>query len=148
VDEGAPATVGRRPLTKPENADGLAEQVAAVEAARNQLGRDLDRFNYEVRAQVGQTVEKLMWKLTVIGSGVLSGLIVKKVLFAGWKAARKDDPPANPAAPGTGWADSLAWAGAVAAGASIAKVVAMRGAAAGWEKATGHLPPGIEETSV
>jgi hypothetical protein len=146
VDEVAPGTLSR-PLTEPQNANGLAERVEAVQQARNQLGEDIDRLNEEVRVQMGHTVEKIAWKITAIGSGVLAGLVVKKAIVAAWKATMKDDPPANPAAPGTSWTDALPWTVATAAGAAVARLVAERGAAAGWEKATGHLPPGLEDVA-
>jgi hypothetical protein len=39
------------------------------------------------------------------------------------------------------WPDALTWAIAVAVGAAVARVVAQRGAAAAWERATGDPPP-------
>jgi hypothetical protein len=144
VDQVASGSLSR-PLTEPGNANGLADRVAAVQEARNRLGEDIDRLHEEVRVQMGHTVEKIAWKVTAIGSGVLAGVIVKKAVIAGWKAAKKQDPPANPAAPGTSWTDALPWTIATAVGAAVARLVAERGAAAGWAKATGHLPPGLEE---
>lgn len=126
-----------------EEHNGLADRVAAVHAARMQLGRDLDRLTDEARAQMGLTMEKIAWKAAAAGAGVLAGLAVRKALMVGWRAARHQDPPANPAAPGTSWGEALAWTMAMAAGMGAAKLVAVRGAAAGWEKATGAPPPGL-----
>lgn len=150
MDEGAPAqaVTGRLPAQATGQHNGLAQHVAAVEAARHQLGRDLDRLAVEARAQMGQNVEKITWKLAAAGAGIVAGLAVRSLLTAGWKAARRTDPPTNPAAPGTGWGEALAWTVATAAGMGAARLVAVRGAAAGWQKATGQLPPGLGETPV
>lgn len=124
--------------------NGLSEHVAAVQAARLQLGRDLDRLTVEARAQMGLTMEKIAWKTAAAGAGVLAGLAVRKLLAVGWRAARHEEPPTNPADPGTGWGEALLWTVAMAAGMGAAKLVAVRGAAAGWQKATGTPPPGLE----
>lgn len=131
------------PAAAPGEHNGLAERVAAVQAARMQLGRDLDRLSVEARAQMGLTMEKIAWKAAAAGAGVLAALAVRKVMEVGWRAARHQEPPANPAAPGTGWGEALAWTTAMAAGMGAAKLVAVRGAAAGWRKATGSPPPGL-----
>lgn len=126
--------------------NGLADRVAAVEAARAQLGHDLDRLTVEARAQMGQTVEKIAWKTAAAGAGIMAGLAMRKLLAIGWTKARGHEPP-KLAVPGrdTPWGEAIAWTMATAAGMAAAKVVAIRGAASGWEKATGVLPPGLEE---
>lgn len=123
--------------------NGLAERVAAVHAARVQLGRDLDRLTAETRAQMGHTMEKMTWKLAAAGAGIGTGLVVRQLLVMLWKAARHEDPPANPAAPETTWGQALAWSMAMAAGMAVGKLVGVRGAAAGWRRATGTPPPGL-----
>lgn len=125
--------------------NGLTPHVRQVEAARERLGQDLERLNYEVRAQMGVTVEKLAWKAAVVGTSILAVLGTQKVLTAGWRSARHSDPPTNPANPQTQWGEAVAWTLATAVAAAFAKIVAARAAAAGWEKATGSLPPGLEE---
>lgn len=125
--------------------NGLGDQVAAVEAARARLGADLDRLTVEVRAQMEYTVEKTAWKAAAAGAGVLAGLVIRKLLAVVWKAARHEEPPANPVAPSTSWGEATAWTLATAAGVGVAKLVAIRGAAVGWQKAMGTLPPGLED---
>jgi hypothetical protein len=125
--------------------NGLTQHVREVEAARMRLGHDLERLNHEVRAQMGQTVEKLAWKALVVGSALSAGLGTVKAMTAGWKAVKKSDPPTNPAHPATGWGEAVAWTAATGVALAVAKLVAARGAAAGWQKATGHLPPGLEQ---
>jgi hypothetical protein len=152
VDEVTPA----KPVTtqdpsvargRPDH-NGLTPHVAAVEAARDRLGRDLDLLNTEVRAQMGQTAEKTAWKLAALGSGVVAGIAVRKVLMSGWKATHHGNlPPTNPANRQTQWSEALMWTLATSIGVGIARLVATRGAAGLWEKATGALPPGLEEVS-
>ena len=127
--------------------NGLTPHVAAVEAARERLGRDLDTLNTEVRAQMGQTAEKTAWKVAATGAAIVSGVLARKLLITAWTKTRKTNPPTNPAARGTQWPEAIAWTVATSIGVGIARLVATRGAAAGWEKATGALPPGLEEVS-
>ncbi len=122
--------------------DGLAAQAAAVEAARARFGQGLAQLEHELRAQIGYSVERILWKLAAAGAAVASGIVVRKALTAGWRAARKHDPPDDPAAQSAGWGEALSWTVASAVGIAVAKLVAERGAAAGWEKATGSPPPG------
>ena len=129
------------------NYNGLSEQVAAADAARLRLGRDLDTLNTEVRAQMGQTAEKTAWKIAATGSGVIAGVLTRKLIVAGWKAARGSNPPTNPAARETQWSEALIWTLATSVGVGIARLVATRGVAGAWQKATGALPPGLQEVS-
>lgn len=125
----------------------LAAQVAAVEAARARLGDDLEHLSVEVRAQMGHTVQKTAYKGLATVTAVLAGIVVRKLLITGWRKTRHSDPPANPAAAGTGWPDALAWTAATGVAVGVARLVAERGAAEGWRRMTGALPPGLEEVS-
>jgi len=125
--------------------NGLAGRVAAVEAAREKLGRDLDVLTVEARAQMGQTVEKTAWRVAATGLGIAVSIVTRKSLVSVWQRIQHRDPPANPAAPGTTWPEAVAWALATGSGVAIARLVVARGAAAGWVKATGKLPPGLEK---
>lgn len=151
MDEGTPVkAVGAYPAgtgAGRPNYNGLSEQVAAADAARLRLGRDLDTLNTEVRAQMGQTAEKTVWKVAATGSGILAGVLTRKVIIAGWKAAKGTNPPTNPAARETQWSEALIWTIATSVGVGIARLVATRGVAGAWEKATGALPPGLQEVS-
>ncbi|HWB72288.1 MAG TPA: DUF4235 domain-containing protein [Egibacteraceae bacterium] len=148
MDQGAPVgAVSAGTALPPGQLDGLADRVAAVEAARARLGRTLDQFATELRAQVGHTVEKTAWKTAATMAAVVSGIAARKALTAGWRKARKSNPPTNPAAPATTWSEALAWTVATGIGVAVARLVATRGAAAGWRRATGTLPPGLEDVS-
>ena len=133
-------------VTRPDY-NGLTPHVAAVEAARERLGRNLDALNTEVRAQMGQTAEKTTWKIAATGAGVIAGVIARKVIVASWVKAKGTNPPTNPAARETQWSEALIWTIATSIGVGIARLVATRGAAGAWEKATGALPPGLQEVS-
>ncbi|HVM15168.1 MAG TPA: DUF4235 domain-containing protein [Egibacteraceae bacterium] len=141
------AVGGRRPSPVAQAAgerNGLSDRVAAVEAARLQLGRDLDRLTVETRAQMGQTMEKIAWKVAGLGSAVLAGIAMRSALKTGWEKVRHEQPPMNPATPGTSWGEAVAWTMALGAGVGVARMLASRAAAAGWQKATGTMPPGLE----
>lgn len=140
MDQSAPT----RQLETSQSAsasNGLAEHVAAVEAARERLGRDLDQLNLEARAEIGQTLERIVWKVAAAGAALVAAMAVRKALEAGWQATRHHEPPKDPGDPAASWGEALGWTVASAAGMAVAKVVATRGAAAGWQKATGQPPP-------
>jgi Protein of unknown function (DUF4235) len=88
---------------------------------------------------------KIGWKLVALAFAVPAGVAARKALEVGWRAARHDNPPRNPAAPGTTWVEALAWAAVSGIAIAAARVLAARGAAATWKSLTGSLPPGIEE---
>lgn len=136
--------MGQSAPTKPlagVTGNGLADEIAAVRTARERFGRDLDRLNAEARAEIGQTLERILWKAAAAGAALVAGLAVRKALEAGWHAARSTEPPEGPADPSASWGEALGWTVVTAVGMGMAKVVAARGAAAGWHKATGHHPP-------
>lgn len=150
MDQDTPEAVSatrRTAGTDRPDYNGLTPHVAAVEAARERLGRDLDTLHTEVRAQMGQTAEKTAWKVAATGAGLIAGVLTRKVIVASWKAAKGTNPPTNPAARETQWSEAIIWTIATSIGVGIARLVATRGAAAGWEKATGALPPGLQEVS-
>ena len=90
-------------------------------------------------------VGKIGWKVVAFAFAVPTGIAMRKALDAAWRAARHDDPPRNPAAPGTAWAEALAWAAVSGVAVAAARLIATRGAAATWKTLTGQLPPGVEE---
>ncbi len=147
MDQGAPPEALSRASRASAAANGLAEQVTAVAMARARLGTDLDRFQTEVQAQMGQTAEKTAWKVAATVVAIVAGIAARKALVAGYVKARNGNPPTNPAARDTEWREALAWTVATSIGVGIARLIAQRGAAAGWEKLTGELPPGLREVS-
>jgi hypothetical protein len=73
------------------------------------------------------TTDNLVWRATGGLSGLLAAALTRKALTALWRARKHDDPAATGVALG------------------VARLVALRGAAAGWRRATGALPPGLED---
>jgi hypothetical protein len=94
------------------------------------------------------TGRKVGWKLVSTGSGLLGALIARKVVTVAWAAVTdesKEGPVLDPADRRYSWKDAVLWAVTAGIGIGIAKVVSARLAVAGWEVATGTLPPGVEE---
>src|SRR5690625_2246248 len=118
------------------NPPDVTRETQAVREAREQLGTDLDSLSEEVERQIGHTVEKMAWKAATAAAGIVSGLVVRKIIEFVWKKAGRGGAPHNPASPETPWSDALMWTFATAAGVAVARVVAERGAATGWQKAT------------
>jgi hypothetical protein len=134
-------SVDRRTTTP----DGLADRVAAVQAARSQLGRNLGQLDSEVRAQMSSTAERLTWRVVGTGLAIVAGLVVRKVFVVVWRAATSHDPPTNPAAPDTSWGEALGWALASGAAIGVGRMVATRGATAGWTAVVGAPPPDMSK---
>lgn len=88
---------------------------------------------------------KSVYKLFGVVGGVLAAKAARSALDKGWARTRGGEPPRNPAVPGVTWADGLAWAVASGIAVGVAKLVVTKGIASGWARATGHLPPGVEE---
>jgi hypothetical protein len=88
---------------------------------------------------------KIGWRIMALAFAVPTGIAVRKAIEAGWRKAKDDDPPKNPAAPGTGWSEALMWAAVSGVAVAAARLIAARGAAATWKSLTGNLPPGVED---
>ena len=88
---------------------------------------------------------KLLWKIVGAGTGIAAASLARSALTAGWRRTRDEDPPGNPASPSTRWPEALGWAVLTGVAIGVARLVATRGAPAGWRKATGSLPPGVED---
>jgi hypothetical protein len=118
-------------------------EVRAVHELRQRLGRDLDQLNVEVRAQMGETAEKLSWNLLTTAAAVSAAIVVRKLATAGWSSLRPTEPPQNPAEPGTQWGEAIAWTAVTGLLVGVARMLASRGAAGAWTRATGTLPPSM-----
>lgn len=135
------------PARTVSGSNGLVPHQEAVRAARERLGRDLDVLNDEMRAEMGHAMEKTVWKLAATGAAVVASIAVRNVLMAVWRKLVKTEPPNNPADPATSWGEAVAWTAATGLVIGVARMVASRGAAAGWQRATGNLPPGLQDVA-
>lgn len=91
------------------------------------------------------SVGAIAYKVIGIGSGVLASKVGRSVLDKGWAKTRGGEPPRNPAVPGTSWGEALTWAVASGVVVAVLRLLATKGTATAWAKATGQLPPGIED---
>jgi hypothetical protein len=87
------------------------------------------------------------WRLLGGLSAILAGIAARKVMVKGWAVATGNNPPANPAAPGTSWREAVPFALASGAVIGLARMLATRKAAGYYRRSTGHLPPGMEEVT-
>jgi hypothetical protein len=87
------------------------------------------------------------WKAIGALSGMAAAKFARKAITTGWKRTVGGEPPTNPASPSTTWTEALAWAALSGVAVAVARLIVQRGAAATWRKATGSLPPGLEEVS-
>lgn len=89
------------------------------------------------------------WKVISALSGLAAAFVTRKVLLAAWAAAGRGDengvPVLDPADRRFSWKDALLWAATAGVGISIARLLSQRLAVAGWEAATGTVPPGVEQ---
>lgn len=78
-----------------------------------------------------------------MGAGALATAGARVLVRSGWKYATGNDSPENPAARKTSWREAMLWAGVSGLVIGVAHVFAERGAAAGWKRWQGELPPGL-----
>ena len=90
--------------------------------------------------------QRQVWRGVGIATGLAAGVTTRWLLVRLWRAVEGDEPPGNPAAPGTTWPAALIWALASGAALAVARLVAQRGAAEAWKAATGSYPAGLEES--
>lgn len=90
-------------------------------------------------------MEKVLWKVVGLLTGLVSAKAGRSALDKVWAKTRGGEPPRNPAAPGTTWGEAVTWAVASGVAVALVRLVATRGAASVWQKAAGHLPPGLED---
>ena len=87
----------------------------------------------------------ILYKVVGIGAGVAASKVARSLLDKGWAKTKGGEPPRNPAVPGTTWSEALTWAVASGVAVAVARLVATKGVASTWVKATGQLPPGVED---
>jgi hypothetical protein len=90
---------------------------------------------------------KLGYKIFASLGAAAGATFARKALTAGWKKATGKEPPANPEHPDVRWGEAMSWAIASAAAVAAAKVMAQRRVAATWRRASGVLPPGLDDSA-
>lgn len=92
------------------------------------------------------SAEQMGWKAVSTLSAVVGGIATRKLVSAVWASLSKSeaDPPLNPADRRVAWSTAVEWAIAAGVGAGVGRLVSQRLAAAGWERATGTAPPGVD----
>ena len=83
-------------------------------------------------------------KLVGIAAGIAVRKVSEKVLDKVWRKTKHTEPPADPASPGTPWAEALSWAAASGVAVGVARLVTQKGAATAKMKLTGKVPEGME----
>jgi hypothetical protein len=93
--------------------------------------------------------KKYSWKAIAVGSGALAGLSTQRLLEVIWKRLRGSTPPKVPGDRSSSWVDALTWAVATGVGVGVARLLAVRTAAAVWEAAVHEPPPdpGLTEST-
>jgi Protein of unknown function (DUF4235) len=89
-----------------------------------------------------------VWRLVSTVTGMLGGLLARKLIRMAYRALRTDTAPATPFDPtraGFSWPEALLWAAAAGIGLVIGKMTSARLAALGWKAVTGTPPPGQAE---
>jgi Protein of unknown function (DUF4235) len=98
-------------------------------------------------ARTRQEKTPVLYRVLGPAMAVPAGIAVRKAADTAWVKVRGYPPPKNPAAPGVSWPDAAAWAAVSGVLYATARLVAARGAAAAYQKVTGHLPPGVNTDS-
>jgi hypothetical protein len=85
-------------------------------------------------------VQKYGWKAIALATGALTAIATQRIIELGWTALRGSKPPKLAADRTSPWPESVSWAVATGIGVGVARLVALRTAAALWEAAV-HAPP-------
>ena len=89
-----------------------------------------------------------MWRAVTTGSGILSAMVAKRLMLAGYHAVRTDSTtPLDPREERFSWKNAVLWSLAAGVGLGVAQVISTRIAELGWEVATRTLPPTGEPTA-
>jgi hypothetical protein len=112
---------------------GQVEHTGAARCLRKPLSQ------YETEAHMGP--KKALWTLIAAAAGMMALSGLRSALNRGWKLAKGADPPENPASSEVTWRDAIAWTIATGVVVELGRLLALRGAAAGWKQVTGETPP-------
>jgi hypothetical protein len=85
--------------------------------------------------------DRTAWVAFAAGAATFGGAAMRKALEQAWKLAMDEDPPLDPSASDVPWREAIIWTVATGALIGLGRLIARRGAAAGWQRLTGHSPP-------
>jgi hypothetical protein len=88
--------------------------------------------------------EKNVWNAVALAAAAATGVAVRNALELAWESVRGDEPPENPAARSVSWGDALAWTLVTGVAVGLGRLLAQRGAAAGWKSVKGRYPKGLD----
>lgn len=88
--------------------------------------------------------DRVRWTILSAGAAVVAAFAVRNAINITWRVALDKDPPNNPADSDTSWRDALLWTTCMGLAAGVARLLANRGMAAGWQAHYGQKPPGFD----
>lgn len=86
--------------------------------------------------------EKLLSRLILTGIGIGVAALIRRGMEYGMQKLQGDEE-VDPADPDVPLQKAIMWAVIAGAAAGLAKILAERGTAFGYEKITGHEPPAV-----
>jgi hypothetical protein len=86
-------------------------------------------------------MQRGIWSAVSTATGLVAALAANSALKAGWRRARHEEPPVDPAAREVDWPQAMAWVALSALVIALAKLAAARGTAAGWERVRHERAP-------
>ena len=81
------------------------------------------------------------WTLMAGVAGMLGVQLAEQLMASSWRFARRKDPPFDPEYQNESWKAALLWTAGIGALAGVSDLMARRGAALVWTRATGSKPP-------
>lgn len=87
------------------------------------------------------------WSIVGGLSGLVAGVVAKKLLELTWTKATGNKPPSMPESPDVAFREAVLWAVATGVSVGVARLVVTREAAKAWQRATGELPAAFREAA-
>jgi len=84
---------------------------------------------------------RLSFKVVSMLVAIPVSKLITKATVKAWVAARPEDPPTDPKAVDTNWADALVWAGLTGLGTAAGNLATTKGADTLWRAITGRPSP-------
>lgn len=85
------------------------------------------------------STDRVKWMGIAAGAGLIAAKVTQRALTSGWRAVLHADPPDDDARAPLGQA--VLWTALLGAAMGVTKLLAIRGAAEAWRRATGHDIP-------